>query len=170
MLSLVGVLDGCSGPRVLTGRRRLPAPGTLLSPGGTQKVLEHGGGFMGPRLESSAAWGAAAAPRVSFGVLFWSDCLAQGGDQDSARTWVLHLGMRLPIQVRLGLLPPASPPWSVSSALIQDRNGAICTYLGGPPYSFPQHELDPRVKLGGFAWVGMDDEWWVTARLGGGGV
>lgn len=112
---------------------------------------------MGLRLESSAAWRAAAAPQVSFGVLFWSDCLAQGGDQDWAGTRVLDLGcVRLPIRVRPRRLPPASPPGSVPSALIQDRNGAICTYLGGLPVLFHSMSRTPGSSWGalhGWGWV-----------------
>lgn len=50
---------------------------------------------MGLRLELSAAWGAATAPRVSFGVLFGSDCLAQGATLNWARR-IPDLGMGNP--------------------------------------------------------------------------
>lgn len=40
------------------------------------------------------------------------------------------------------------------SALIQERDGGDLRILGRLLYSFPQHELDPRVRLGGFVWMG----------------
>lgn len=123
---------------------RPACPWNTAVSGDRQKVLEQGGGSVGLRLELSAAWGAAAAPRVSFGVPFGSDCLAQGGAMNSARTRVPGLGMKdpsLPSQIGPGLLTPPSPPWLVSGALNQERGGVNLHIFGRPPYSFPQHKL-----------------------------
>lgn len=83
-----------------------------------------------------------------------------------------HGESRIPVpsQIGLGLFAPLSSPWSVSSALIQERDGGNLYIFRRPLYSFPQHELAPRVRLGGFVWEGMDNEWWVMGdgRLGRG--
>lgn len=97
--------------------------------------------------------GTCSAPplRVSLGVPFRSDCLAQAGalgselsqtlgsDQGrghrgSPTTWSDKAGSSSPFK-------PPSPPWWVSSALTQEEHGSDLHIFGRRPCSFPQQAL-----------------------------
>lgn len=117
---------------------------------------------MGLRLELSAAWGAATAPRVSFGFLFGSDCLAQGATPNWARTWIPDLGMGdpgcpVPSQIGLGLFAPLFT--LVSSALIQERDGGnLYIYLGGLSILFHSMSWTP-----GSGWGALYGRGWTMS-------
>lgn len=94
---VLSLLEGCTvapGPGVLTGH----CPVKSACPWNYCLWGKIEGSGAGRRMHGAQAGiifclGSCRSPQVSFGVPFGSDCLAQGGNQNSARSWVPDLGI-----------------------------------------------------------------------------